>query len=338
MPIVEIRDNSMQTLAKTSYAQANIQERKNLQHYLKRNFRLIDENVMIIGEEFNEWDDSQRRIDLLAVDKSGNLVVIELKRTEDGATAELQAVRYAAMVSSMSFERAVDVFQNYLDKNDLKNGEARLNAREELLAFLDWDDPAGHLFADDVKMILISADFSKELTTSVLWLNDRDIEIRCFKIEPYKYGENTILVNITQVIPLPEASEYQIKVKAKAEQRREQASQNKDYTKYTYNGDRYGKAPLVLAVISEFVKNNPKTTYQDIKDTFTDDIQGSYGCVATLEEAQSIKEKSGKRHYMNDDQVLTSADNVQFVVCTQWGTGNITTFLAKAKALEFVIE
>jgi hypothetical protein len=58
----------------------------------------------VIAEEFSEWEDSRRRIDLLGGDRDGNLVVIELKRTEDGGHMELQAIRYAAMVSALTME------------------------------------------------------------------------------------------------------------------------------------------------------------------------------------------------------------------------------------------
>lgn len=63
---------------------------------------VLDDDVIVIAEEFGQWEDARRRIDLLAVDKSGCLVVIELKR-DDGAHMDLQALRYAAMVSSMNF-------------------------------------------------------------------------------------------------------------------------------------------------------------------------------------------------------------------------------------------
>ena len=56
------------------------------------------QETLVISEEFGEWEESRRRIDLLGLDKDANLVVIELKRTEDG---ELQSIRYAAMVSTM---------------------------------------------------------------------------------------------------------------------------------------------------------------------------------------------------------------------------------------------
>ncbi len=53
---------------------------------------MIAPDLLVVSEEFGEWDDSRRRIDLLAIDRDANLVVIELKRTEDGGHMELQAI------------------------------------------------------------------------------------------------------------------------------------------------------------------------------------------------------------------------------------------------------
>jgi hypothetical protein len=68
---------------------------------------VLGDDLYVQTEEFGEWEDSRRRIDLLAIDQQANLVVIELKRTTDGGHMELQAIRYASMISAMTFERAV---------------------------------------------------------------------------------------------------------------------------------------------------------------------------------------------------------------------------------------
>ena len=63
-----------------------MQERRDLQRLLRENVEVIAPDTLVIAEEFGDWEDSRRRIDLLAIDRSANLVVIELKRTEDGDT------------------------------------------------------------------------------------------------------------------------------------------------------------------------------------------------------------------------------------------------------------
>lgn len=55
--------------------------------------------LMTIATEFSRWEDSTRRLDILAIDTDRNLYVIEFKRDNDAAHAELQALRYAAMLS-----------------------------------------------------------------------------------------------------------------------------------------------------------------------------------------------------------------------------------------------
>ena len=126
--------------------------------------------------------DSRRRIDLLAIDPLANLVVIELKRTNDGGHMELQAIRDASMVSAMTFERAEQIHAEYL----MRIGEPMEQARTQMLAFLGWEEPDEESFAPDVRILLVSEDFGKELTTTVLWLRDRGIDIRCVRLRPYQ--------------------------------------------------------------------------------------------------------------------------------------------------------
>jgi hypothetical protein len=64
-------------------------------------------------------------------------------------------------------------------------GKEDQDPRVTILDFLDWDEPDNHLFAQDVRIVRASAEFSKELTSSVLWLINHDIDIRCVRLKPY---------------------------------------------------------------------------------------------------------------------------------------------------------
>lgn len=218
MPIHRLTPDAFLPLEPTTYAAVHILERQHLQRLLKADISVIVDDVLIIAEEFANWDESDRRIDLLGVDRDANLVVVEIKRDEKGGHMELQAIRYAAMVSSMTFAKAVDAYQVTLGRS----GESAESAQVKLLEFFGWDEPREDAFAGDVRIVLVSADFSKEVTTAVLWLNERDLDVRCVRVKPYRMGDE-ILIDVQQVVPLPEASEYQIRVREKAIVRRESA-------------------------------------------------------------------------------------------------------------------
>ena len=118
---------------------------------------------MLIAEEFGDCDASRRRGDLLCIDKEANLFVVELKRAEDGGHLELQAIRYSAMISTMTFDQVVEVHKSFL--NALGSDD---DAQQRILDFLEWDEPDEDFFAQNVRIVLASAEFSKELTSAVL--------------------------------------------------------------------------------------------------------------------------------------------------------------------------
>ena len=91
--------------------------------------------------------------------------------------------------------------------------------------------PNEELFAQDVRVILASADFSKELTTAVMWLNQCNLDIRCMRLQPYSDGERVFL-DVQQVIPLPEAEGFQIQVREKAQRERQTRSSGRDMTRF----------------------------------------------------------------------------------------------------------
>jgi hypothetical protein len=70
------------------------------------------------------------------------------------------------------------------------------------------------------RIVLLSQDFSQEITTTVLWLIDRVIDIRCVQTQPYKLSDR-LLVDFRQVIPLPQAADYQVRLRLKEEEARQ---------------------------------------------------------------------------------------------------------------------
>jgi len=231
MPIYEITQKEFRRIEEREFGASGLRERSDLQRLLRTQISVISDNLYVLTEEFSEWDESKRRIDLLAIDTDANLVVVELKRTSDGGHMELQAIRYAAMVSAMTFERAVQIHADFL----AAIGENVGNAQARILEFLDWDEPDEEAFAADTRIILVSADFGKELTTSVLWLIEHGTDIKCVRMKPYRDADRTF-VDVQQIIPLPEANEYQIQLREKGTEGRKQRAERYDIRRKFWEG------------------------------------------------------------------------------------------------------
>jgi RecB family endonuclease NucS len=93
MAIYEMTPTQIRRIDDTTFDEVGRTERGDLQRLLRAQIDVISPDCLVIAEEFCDWEESNRRIDLLALDKEANLVVIELKRTEDGGHMELQAIR-----------------------------------------------------------------------------------------------------------------------------------------------------------------------------------------------------------------------------------------------------
>lgn len=331
MPVFEITSDAIHSLEETSFISAGIRERADLQRLLRNSISVIDRDVMVITEEFGEWEDSRRRIDLLGLDRTGSLVVIELKRTEDGGHMELQAIRYAAMVSTMTFAKVVSVHNDYL----------RFHGKEEdaesvILDFLGWDEPNQEEFAQDVRIILASAEFSKELTTSVMWLNQRDIDIRCIRLKPYKLGER-ILLDVQQIIPLPESTDYQVRIREKAVEQRQARQQqtNRDFTRFDLSIDgvehqNLPKRRMIYQVVKVMIERGKSP--EELHSLLPGSerwlvVEGNCTEEEFHQKAKEVRNQRGAvyepHRYFNSDGELFRINGKTYALTKMWGKGTI---------------
>lgn len=223
MALFQVTEAGIQRVAEVSFAAEGVLERSDIQQWIRKTPGVFGESLLIISEEFGDWEDSRRRIDLVALDEDANLVVIELKRTEDGGHMDLQSVRYAAMISAMRFEDVVNAFEEYLGKYE---PEQKDQARARILQFLGTGEEEETEISNAPRIMLLSDDFSREITTTVLWLIDQGLRIRCLQMVPYKVG-GQLLIDLRQVIPLAQAGDYQVRLHQKGEVTRQAAARSR---------------------------------------------------------------------------------------------------------------
>ena len=103
------------------------------------------------------------------------------------------------------------------------------------------------------------------------------------------------------------------------------------------NGTEYKTKGLMgYAIVKEYLKAHPKTTIEELKDTFHNALLGRWGAWNFIEDdieaARSLKEETSMfRHLLKEEYILTSGDGVRFVVSNQWEKANVLNLLQIAK-------
>lgn len=103
------------------------------------------------------------------------------------------------------------------------------------------------------------------------------------------------------------------------------------------NGTEYKTKSLMgYAIVKEYLKVHPKSTIEELKDTFHNALLGRWGAWNFIEDdievARKLKDETSMyRHLVKEEYILTSGDGVRFVVSNQWEKGNVLNLLQIAK-------
>lgn len=213
---IDSKANRITKLKEVRFSDLGFSERGHLQEWLANQPDAFGEDLLIIQKEFAGFDDTKERLDLLALDKKGGLVVIENKLDDSGRDVVWQCLKYASYCSTLSKTNIASIFQEYLAKNGLAG-----KAEERICEFLDEEDFNEVILnsGNEQRLIMVAAQFRKEVTSTVLWLLKHDVRLQCFKATSYQLGDSYIL-NLEQVIPLPEAAELMIGISQKEKEER----------------------------------------------------------------------------------------------------------------------
>lgn len=188
-------------LEKRSLADQGIKEAYDLQKMICNSpaafFAELDEELLLIGEEVRPAEFVEDRIDLLAVDQQGTLVVIELKRGSHKLHL-LQALTYAGMVSKWERDWIIAQRQGFA-------GLSEEEAEAEIEDFLLQD--AGSL-NDSQRIILIAEDYDYEVLITAEWLTEvYGLDIRCYRLA-LSVQEDSEFLTCSCVYPPPEITEH----------------------------------------------------------------------------------------------------------------------------------
>jgi len=202
----------LQRLASTSLAEQRLGERKDLQEWIANEPSVLGEDLLIIQKEFDGFDSTRERLDLLALDKDANLVVIENKLDDSGRDVIWQALKYASYCSRLTRENIREMYQDYLQSQGSTGSAADLLA--DFLNAESLEDVEVNKGVSQ-RIILVARSFRREVTSTVMWLLNYGMVIQCIKVTPYIL-EDELILGFEQIIPGRDTEEFMIGIADKS--------------------------------------------------------------------------------------------------------------------------
>lgn len=195
-------------LTKTSLTEHRMLERFDLEEWLASTPEALGEDLLVLATE--HVLPTNLRIDILALDKHANLVVVELKRDKSGSDIGWQSIRYASYCSNL---QADEIYKILADRKKIDADRAR----QEIEEFIDEELEA---LNKSQRIILVASEFHSDVASAVLWLRDYEVDVRCVRLRCFTDTDGNFFLNPELIIPLPEAQDYVVRREAKQQRER----------------------------------------------------------------------------------------------------------------------
>lgn len=195
-------------VSRTGLAAESLLERQHLQEWVIAHPQVLGESVLVITAEYDRWADTdgvpaRDRLDVLGLDATGRLVVVELKRGTADRDVHLQAITYAALVSRFDLGTLTRAHRDFLSR---RGQDLDIDAcKQRLLDHVDGEWSPELL--QRPRQVIIAADFPKQVTHSVVWLSEMSLDIDLIQVGLWKV-EGHLVAGFTKVYPTPEVEEF----------------------------------------------------------------------------------------------------------------------------------
>lgn len=173
----------------TTLIGAGRMELKDLEQWIRSNPNILGEDLLIIGEQIQT---KSGPLDFLGIDKSGNIIIVELKREQLPREALAQAIDYASDVASWDFDKLSEECKKYRGQSL----DAYIN---ENFDDVDLEDISVN---QTQRILLVGTNIEESLQRMIEWLSDNYAVSANFVILRYiKTKNGDELIAKTMIIP-----------------------------------------------------------------------------------------------------------------------------------------
>jgi hypothetical protein len=164
-----------------------------LEDWLENNPHSIieDGNLLIIGRQVTTNVGSF--VDLLAVDRQGDVAVIELKRDRTPRDTLAQALEYASFVERLDYEQLEDIFRTYID-------DASANLAQYHRDYFELATDEAAVFNKDQRMVIIGQRVTPEIRQMSTFLRQKGVRVTCVEFTLFETEDGLRLLSSDIVV------------------------------------------------------------------------------------------------------------------------------------------
>jgi len=166
-------------------------EKEDLEEWIKSYPKILGENLLIIG---NQIRTKSGPLDFLAIDKNGNIVIVELKRGKLPRRVLAQAIDYASDIESWGIEELDELCKPYTKSNLIEFIIENFPDKD-----INWDDIS---INQTQRILLVGTYITESLERMINWLSENfKVLINAVVITYGKTANGEEIIASTSIIP-----------------------------------------------------------------------------------------------------------------------------------------
>jgi hypothetical protein len=207
-----------------------------LEKHVASDPNLMGEALLVLGQQLAEFEEDKDRLDILAIDTDGEIVLVELKVTDDFRVTDLQALAYAGAYATRETDDLAHTLRRYLDKraapagapstaatSPTADGPAPVGpmekparetpvaatvtleqAKARIVEFLQLDDFESWSPSQRVRVKLVAPTFPRRVLKNVKYLGDvYGMPIEAIAARLFETPDEQLIVAFERLLPLP---------------------------------------------------------------------------------------------------------------------------------------
>lgn len=166
---------------------------------------VLGEELLIIGREVGV-SDLNDGIDILALDRAGNTVIIELKRGSLRGTVDFQALKYVSYVSRWTYDDIKQQFDMFLQSDwgaTLHGADASFAEAIEEFCDDDYD------LNGDQRMLFVGESVRERVGSVVLWLREQGIDAQITQYSLFRDEDNDLYLDSKTLVPTSSLEKFE---------------------------------------------------------------------------------------------------------------------------------